>query len=686
MMLGTRLAGVFTAFVLGVVLGGTAVAAPVTFSGATSNEFDLTGPGQVVWTVKNNVFNCDSGPGFGIFDAEFTPSHNDAFDDGLIVTINGTPFISPDSLDLTGQILTSGPISMSGLDVTVQYAALQDRPTLRTFIGLHNPSGSPITAALNVQTNFGSDASTTQITTGTNGDWFVSADSPTTPGDAVNTTVYGGAQVGDFDFDDWLGLTTNTVYLCSGTEGFGVSNNVTIPPGGSLNFIYLNEMHDTIAAATTAATASFETVPARTTSFFQDLSDDQLIHTGNYSFLGERVLNGGGARWWVYNWAGTDTGDVSGKCEYSPGLAVGDATLDPTGINKDDAFDDGLVFWVDGKNVVAPLTTPAASDDAVTVGPVSMSGLDVSVTYAALQTSPTLRTIATFTNPTGAAIAATIVMNTNDGSDDGTLIQGTSSGDKTVSTADRWIVSSDSDTAPGDPVNTHVVAGPGTLVAPLTALADQGGTQCSDTGKGPMATYNLTVPAGTTRRLLFFNDLSATNAEGLTSAARYDANPATGSTLVTGLDAPTLTEVVNWAFCSTDASLCASGNACLVDACGATGGCDHTKLPRAASFLSVGCRLDDAIGEVGSGVPAGKLQTQLTTLLNAAKADAQAASTQTGKARKKAVAKALRALKKFNRKLKSKAAKKAISASDLAALKSAASDLAADLKTLKTAP
>src|SRR5262249_47207670 len=155
--------------------------------------------------VNNHSAVCGTADGLGLRDAQFGPGSVDAFDRALLVTVGGAQFISPDTVDLTGQTLTSGPISLSGLDVTVQYMAMQDRPALRTFISLHNPSAAPITKALNVQSNFGSDATTTQITDGTFGNWIVTADNPTTPVDAVNTTVFAGAAVADFDYPDWVG-------------------------------------------------------------------------------------------------------------------------------------------------------------------------------------------------------------------------------------------------------------------------------------------------------------------------------------------------------------------------------------------------------------------------------------------------------------------------------------------------
>jgi len=62
------------------------------------------------------------------------------------------------------------------------------------------------------------------------------------------------------------------------------------------------------------------------------------------------------------------------------------------------------------------------------------------------------------------------------------------------------------------------------------------------------AAYTVTIPAGATRRLLFFNQMNPTNAAAFDAASIFDANSSLGSDLLAGLAPNQLGEVVNWSF------------------------------------------------------------------------------------------------------------------------------------------
>src|SRR5207253_4944179 len=128
----------------------------------------------------------------------------------------------------------------------------------------------------------------------------------------------------------------------------------------------------------------------------------------------------------------------------------------------------------------------------------------------------------------------------NFGSDGNTGYRATSSGDTNVTAADRWTVSSDDATTPDDPVNLVVFAGPDAPVPP--SALDPMTIACS-APNGVAATFGLTVPAGETRALLFFNEIYASNDEGIAAGPAYDATPARSSALLAGLDAPALASV-----------------------------------------------------------------------------------------------------------------------------------------------
>ncbi|MGH7339642.1 MAG: hypothetical protein ACREKH_04060, partial [Candidatus Rokuibacteriota bacterium] len=309
-----------------------------------------------------------------------------------------------------------------------------------------------------------------------------------------------------------------------------------------------------------------------------------------------------------------------------------------------------------------------------------LSGLDVTVEYFAVQTAPTLRTLTSFANSSGAAITVEVKLATNVGSDDKTGIRATSDGDLVVTAADRWVVSSDDANTPGDPVNTQVLAGPGDLLA---APASVGTTVCETGGtEGIIADFALTVPPGESRSLLFFNDLHATNAEGTAAATTYDGNPATGSSLLTGLSNAALVQIVNWNFCAGDASLCDDGDACTADGCGTTGGCTHGELPATASFVSIACRIDDLTASAQAGVPAGALKSALAVKLQSVKANAAKGEMLRGQGKKRpakrAIGKAIKALKGFEKKLTSRAARN-VAQAVRDALKAASQALRTDL-------
>jgi uncharacterized repeat protein (TIGR01451 family) len=250
----------------------------------------------------------------------------------------------------------------------------------------------------------------------------------------------------------------------------------------------------------------------------------------------EELPGGDGALWYFT----VDSG-ASGTA-----LSVGDADLDVdedpnTNNAKGDAYDEGMVLAVGGTEF-SPTSATAASPEAVGTG--AVGGLNTRVEYRPMQGSATIRTLFTLTNPGSEAVTTTASLLTNVGSDSSTGVRGTSSGDTTFTVEDRWIVTSDNATTPSDPVNTHVLYGPGSPRVKPSSV-DQTVFD-SATTHGVQADFPITVPAGGTVSLLFFNDLSATNDAALTNAGRFDANPAPANELVADLSDAELASIVNW--------------------------------------------------------------------------------------------------------------------------------------------
>lgn len=101
-----------------------------------------------------------------------------------------------------------------------------------------------------------------------------------------------------------------------------------------------------------------------------------------------------------------------------------------------------------------------------------------------------------------------------------------------------------------------------------------------------------------------------------------------------------------------------------------------------ANVPSITCRLDVLVGNI-NGLAGGKLQSGLLKILNAAKEKVGASGSQTGKKAKRSLGKAAKLLKKFNKKLNSKGAKRDIPDDVRAALQAAADAIRADAVALK---
>lgn len=253
-----------------------------------------------------------------------------------------------------------------------------------------------------------------------------------------------------------------------------------------------------------------------------------LAHAATVS-TGQTINTTIGATW--YTWTG------------SGGLTIGDAGF----AGHSDAYDDAWLTRINGA-YYNPDTVDLTG--TTMTGPVmSMSGLNVSVQYYFAPDSAVARILVTLHNPSGAPIAATVDMPTNFGSDGSTVYRTTSSGDTAITTADRWLISSDGYYS--DPVNTSVFYGPGAVrevpTAYYTTVHSAAGTE------GIGATFALNIGAGQTQSLMFFAGLngitSATNTleAAQTGAALFNSNATLRPEWLTGLSGAQKAQIMNWA-------------------------------------------------------------------------------------------------------------------------------------------
>lgn len=264
--------------------------------------------------------------------------------------------------------------------------------------------------------------------------------------------------------------------------------------------------------------------------------------------LPRNLLGVDSTTWVIRNDVGTDnglpTGGISKHTSGFPGLGLADASVG----NQADAVDNGLLLFVNNQIFVAPGSVDITGS-TLTTGTVNLSGLDVSVQFYADQTQPVLRTVVTFTNPTNAPISVPISWATNVGSNTATTVQATSSGDTSFSIGDRWIITDDTPTG-GDPANTFVLFGPGSPTVGLSSVSQTVYDFSITAGtEGILANYDITIPAHSTRSLLFFNGINPSSSDAQSFSSTYDSVSALeSSTLLTGLSDEQRAQVLNWRF------------------------------------------------------------------------------------------------------------------------------------------
>ena len=261
---------------------------------------------------------------------------------------------------------------------------------------------------------------------------------------------------------------------------------------------------------------------------------------------------------WFVNTNITFTTTSSGSLAFSEASMHTAAAATASSFNRDDAFDGALSWHV--------YTTPPGGADSsggylkaggvvsVTansvVGPnKTLAGL---TTHAELHFSSSrnvVRSMFFLQNPTGAPITVTVDADSNLGSDANTSIQATSSGDATFDAADNWVISCQGATGPGsacnltaDPIITLAFQGPGAI------RATNAGAIFANGNDNPNFRWSgITVPAGETRAVMMFVELSDTVANAQADANLFNTNASLQTTdYLGGLTPLQQSEVVNF--------------------------------------------------------------------------------------------------------------------------------------------
>ncbi len=181
---------------------------------------------------------------------------------------------------------------------------------------------------------------------------------------------------------------------------------------------------------------------------------------------------------------------------------------------KSDAFGGGHIgYWVDAQAYQSPTPTIDTGNHQVTgeSNEDIISGIDAQQLIRLLPTG-VIRSYFSLSNTTGSAIEVHVLYGGNLGSWPDTTIESSSNSNATVENSDLWYITSDNGN--DDPVITHVVKGAGATITNRSLAKD------GEDYNG--AIYSVTIPAGETRALLNFAQLSQTVVAANTNTADFE--------------------------------------------------------------------------------------------------------------------------------------------------------------------
>jgi hypothetical protein len=242
----------------------------------------------------------------------------------------------------------------------------------------------------------------------------------------------------------------------------------------------------------------------------------------------------------------------------SSGFGLSSATLQTVSGSRNDAFDGALTWHVNASppgslsngGYVSPGGTASVTANSVLGTVQVLAGLNVQGQLYFTSAKAVVRSILTLQNPTGSDITVTVDNDNNLGSDSNTRITATSSGDATYDTTDNWIISCQSSIAPpacdgigsgDDPALTYAIQGPFGAVR---------GTRLGGFVNGddnPNMRFTVTVPAESTRAMMYFVQLSDTPDHALIDAVTFNTPAAMESAgYLANLPGIQESQVVNW--------------------------------------------------------------------------------------------------------------------------------------------
>lgn len=271
-------------------------------------------------TTSNGVAYAQGTNAYGIADAGIAAASNgldgkgssffDAFDNAMILSVDGNLFINPDStVDLTGDTVTSDTLTIvPGIDAQVRYTFVTGRPLVRALYSLTNTTGAPLTVNAAVLGDYGSDSNTEVVAT-SNGNtiiegsdlWYITDDQGAGGGKGIpgqstradKITAPNGSGDPRITLSRY-GTGAAVIPLNALTPGngdsqaatFGLRYPVTIAPGATARILVFAELSDPTldVAGAVADAADFVSLPAlQSAGLLAGLSANETGEIVNYA-------------------------------------------------------------------------------------------------------------------------------------------------------------------------------------------------------------------------------------------------------------------------------------------------------------------------------------------------------------------------------------------------------------------
>jgi hypothetical protein len=198
--------------------------------------------------IANNCRN--DGTGLCIRDAG-----NDPYDGAGHLRVNGINYSASNPSDLTGNTYTGGVASIAGLDVSLQYTAI-DTSLLRALAIFTNPGSSAINTTFEFESNSGADTRMQFITSSsgdtafTTADMWVLVDDNNLTGNDPSTlyVIFGPGAV-----SSPVAALNTTTYNLSAPQGVRSQFNLSVGAGQTVRYMFFLGLADTAANGTTLA-------------------------------------------------------------------------------------------------------------------------------------------------------------------------------------------------------------------------------------------------------------------------------------------------------------------------------------------------------------------------------------------------------------------------------------------------